>query len=163
MEYVCFDLETTGLNPLVDRITTIGIKTDKEELVLINEDESKLLTDFWDLLKNKDFVLVGFNSYRFDIPFLYIRSLKHQVNLINLKGKQIDLRLIFTNWNHYAKGKLEDYTEMIDYELKYNNLHGCDAPRLWEEKKYDELKKYVLQDARMTHAVFNRARKVGLI
>ena len=47
MKYIIYDIETTGLTPLKDRIVSIGIKTKEDERILINNDEKKLIQDFW--------------------------------------------------------------------------------------------------------------------
>jgi len=98
MEYVVFDIETTGLDTLEDRIIEIGaIKVKDDQIIaefnkLINpgipipeivtningitddmvENEpypGVVLTEFRNFIKDADF-LVGHNAIRFDYPFI---------------------------------------------------------------------------------------------
>jgi len=161
---IVFDIETLGLDPIKDRVTAIGLKTDAEELIITYKDEKRILNEFWDYLaKKKYFRLVGFNSISFDVPFLYLRSFKHNVEVFNVDGRSIDLRLVLNHGRAYAKGKLEEYSKLIGFKTKYHGFSGKHIPLLWKHGKIEELKEYLLQDVRMTHAVLERCLKVGLI
>ncbi len=160
---ICFDLETTGLNFLKDRITAIGLKTDNGERLITYKSEKRLLQEFWAYLRQKKkFCLVGFNSRGFDIPMLVTRSFIHNVPVIDIRGKHIDLRDCFNN-NRYAKGRLEEYSQAIGYQPKYNGFKGEDIPLLWQEGRIPELKEYLAQDVRMTYAVYQRLKVIGWI
>lgn len=165
MDYICFDIETTGLNPLQDRITAIGLRSKYAELAIIEEDEKKLLEDFWKVAtKNYPFVrLVGFNCLGFDMPFIIIRSFKLGIKVVDVRGKVIDLRLVLSQGNKYQQGKLDDYVQLIGLKTKYNGYNGADAIKLWETKNIMELEKYVLSDVEITFGVYERVKEVGLL
>src|SRR3989339_1694868 len=101
METICFDIETTGLNPIKDRITAIGVKNGFGADALIDEDEKYILENFWEMVRHKGpyLRLVGFNCLSFDMPFIMIRSFKHGVKVVNVKGKVVDLREVLSHGN----------------------------------------------------------------
>tara|TARA_Y100000310_G_scaffold268793_1_gene281583 strand:+ start:15438 stop:15947 length:510 start_codon:yes stop_codon:yes gene_type:complete len=165
---IVFDIETTGLDPLKDRIIAIGVKIGVSETAIIHNNEKKILEEFWNCVKgvkksNNSFRLIGFNSNTFDIPFILIRSFKHNVKIEDVRGRTIDLRYLLSYGNRYQNGKLSDYAELIDLEQKYNGYDGSDMPLLWEQGKIDEIQKYVLLDIKITNAVFKRAQEIGLV
>jgi uncharacterized protein YprB with RNaseH-like and TPR domain len=162
---VIYDIETNGLNAQDDdRVCAIAVKIDDIERVFIGPDEKTVLTDFWDQTRQfKDFRLVGFNSASFDLPFLLVRSFKHGVIVPNLKYRSVDLRLVLSMGNKFAKGKLEDYAKLIGAPMKLNNWSGAQAIILWKEGRYDELSEYVLQDVRITDSILQRCKQIGVI
>jgi len=161
---IVFDIETTGLDPFKDRVVAIGVKTDTDECVITEKSEQVMLEKFWRKLEQQSyFRLVGFNSTTFDIPFLNIRSLLYGVKVVDVRGKHIDLRFVLSYGQHFKNGKLEDYAKLLGIKPKYNGFTGAHIPILWEHGKIDELVEYVLQDARMTYSIFNKAKRVNLL
>lgn len=165
MEHVIFDIETTGLNPVKDRITAIGVKNGFGEDALIDKDEKYILEEFWKMVRRKYpyLRLVGFNCLSFDIPFILIRSFKHGVKVFDIRGKVIDLRYVLSHGNRYQQGKLEEYAKLIGLSTKYNGYNGSDAVKLWEANKLNELREYVLSDVKITFGVYQRVKEVGLL
>lgn len=165
MEDMCFDIETTGLDPFSSRITAIGVSNGFGTDAMVDKDEKYILEKFWEGVRRKyPYIrLVGFNCQGFDMPFLIIRSLKHNIKVFDLKGRIIDLREVLSNGNRYQKGKLDDYAKLIGIEQKYNGYSGFEAIRLWNENKLDELKEYVLTDVRITHKLYERMKETGIV
>jgi DNA polymerase, archaea type len=75
------DIETTGLDPQVDRVLMVGLMDDQgDHHIITNQDEKVLLTEVMAYLKtNKPQCLIGHNHIAFDIPFLITRSDRHHV------------------------------------------------------------------------------------
>jgi len=82
---LCFDIETSGLDPLKDRITAIGVSNCFGTDAIIDKDEKHILEEFWKGIKSRyPYVrLIGFNCWSFDMPFIIIRSLKHNVKIFD--------------------------------------------------------------------------------
>ncbi|GFE70048.1 DUF3987 domain-containing protein [Chroococcus sp. FPU101] len=68
------DIETTGLDSKKERVIFIGCKQNGQYQTFTNPSEAQILTDFsnWFNQSGSD-VLVTFNGYKFDIPFLIER------------------------------------------------------------------------------------------
>jgi DNA polymerase, archaea type len=69
------DIETTGLDPLVDRVLMVGLMSQTGEKVIITDpDEKVILTRTIEhLTTNKPDCLIGHNLINFDVPFLATR------------------------------------------------------------------------------------------
>lgn len=165
MEAMCFDIETTGLSPLNSRITAIGVSNGFGTDAIVDQDEKFILEKFWEGIKRKHpyIRLIGFNCQSFDLPFLIIRSLKHNVKVFDMRNRIIDLRDVLSNGNKYQKGKLNDYAKLIGTSTKFNGYSGYEAIRLWNENKLDELREYVLTDVEITHKLYDRMKEIGLV
>ena len=68
--------ERRSIDPNYAKIIVIGLKIFNEEIKIFSKDnEKELLQNFWNFLKdNTPFTLVTHNGYRFDIPFIILRS-----------------------------------------------------------------------------------------
>jgi DNA polymerase, archaea type len=75
------DIETSGLDPQVDRVLMVGLMDDQgNHHIITNQDEKVLLTEVMAYLKaNKSQCLIGHNHIAFDLPFLIARSDRHRV------------------------------------------------------------------------------------
>jgi DNA polymerase, archaea type len=69
------DIETTGLDPLVDRVLMVGLMSQTGEKVIITDpDERVILTRTIEYLRaNKPDCLIGHNLINFDVPFIATR------------------------------------------------------------------------------------------
>lgn len=121
----------------------------KEYQAYWEEDFPKLLS----LLAEKPLV-IGFNHRRFDFPVLqaYFKDFNLQ------KLAMVDL--------------LEDLTKTLGHRVSLDSVaqatlgirksgHGLDAIRYWNLKELDKLKKYCLDDVRITKDVFEYGAKHG--
>ena len=93
-----------SLNPHYSRIIVIGLKYNNE-VRLLTGDEKEILTQFWDFMKTNNSVIVTHNGYKFDIPFIIIRSMinnlrvSKEINLNHwnmLKSNHLDTMIIFS-------------------------------------------------------------------
>lgn len=99
-EYLMDKQFTRSLHPVFSKIILIGTKLmNQTPIQFYGEDERKILDSFWEYYNNKYGVefdkIVTFNGYRFDIPFIYIRSLlngvpKDSTNEINTNKWRMD-------------------------------------------------------------------------
>ncbi len=160
--YVVFDIETTGLNPWYDdRITCISAKDDEgnwfSEVCNEFKNERYCIRKFIFWLREKeDKLLVTKNGKGFDIPFILSRLSK--------PSKRIDIILVlalsvFKKEEHFDLQEitskyisLKDMAKLFSCEPKSGD--GISAIKLWEEKRYDELKSYCEQDVNVTEQVY---------
>ncbi len=109
--------EARSLNPLYSKIITIGLKTLNEPTQILFGKEKDMLEQFWKNIMGLNTTLVTFNGYKFDIPFIILRSvlimLRFRFLLILINGKwknQIILMLCY--FSHKMKISL---TQILRY------------------------------------------------
>ena len=164
---IVFDIETTGLKSTEHRITCIGIKTKDKEIILLDQSEKKVLEMFWTFVRQTSCVrLVGFNSKSFDVPFLVARSALHKVSVVDIRWCHIDLRKELTG-SPFEKGKLDDFAALVGMNKLLDGngqkVDGKEAIVYWETHQYEKLKKYLLEDIRITWALLERLKHIGWI
>lgn len=124
-------------------------ETDKYSSYFQNE-----LKNLWAILEKAD-LLIGYNSDHFDIPLLNkyysgdltkIKSLDLMKEIKNSLGRRIKLDTI-------AEATLG----------KNKSGHGLEATTWWKQGKYDEVKKYCLEDVKITKEIYDYALKNGLV
>jgi DNA polymerase elongation subunit (family B) len=127
-----FDIETTGLDPNVDKIILIGVKDNrnlKETINAFGEDgEKKCIEKFFSLIKEiKPTIISGYNSASFDWPFILKRA---SILNVDVKG----LTQIFTSKGMKEKegflklaNEIEPYTQHIIWG--FNIIDICHSVR----------------------------------
>lgn len=157
MKKVVFDIETSNIfqevgsnNPADLSISVVGLyeyETDVYQTFL-QEDFPKL----WPILENVD-MLITFNGDHFDIPLLdkyYSGSLFKIKSLDILKEMQ------------KSAGRRMKLDQIAEGTLGVNKSgHGLDAIKWWREGEIDKVKKYCLDDVRITKDVYEYALKNG--
>jgi len=184
MKVISFDIESTGLDPvgkledgkIIDgsRVTCIcTYDFEGKERVFFDTNEKKLLKEFLEFVdENREAAWTGYNIIFFDIPFIYFRAAKHK---LLKKGSHIHtLKWGLNKWHNpyvidlapiFAKGwKQNRKCQLI---LKYLNLatktaDGADAITMYEEKNYDELIKYCLNDAKVEYELYKYCDENGM-
>jgi len=73
-DYVAFDIETTGLDPNVDSVTSAAMFGERCAMVVDNSDEKAVIELIAQMFEHVgESTIVGWNSAVFDFPFLYAR------------------------------------------------------------------------------------------
>jgi hypothetical protein len=156
MRAITFDIETIGgfgrgrIDTSELELTVVGIHdsaTDAYASYLRDE-----LPKLWPILEGAD-VLIGFNSDSFDIPLLNryypgdlsrIRSLDIMVEVQKSLGRRIRLDTLARAT--LGRGKTGD---------------GAKAGEWWEAGDYDKVRKYCIEDVRLTRELYDYALKNG--
>lgn len=156
MRRITLDIETVSAASRFDiesmELSLIGIhdsETDEYSSYVKEE-----LVRLWPLLEKAD-VLVGYNSDHFDIPILnkYYAGDLTQIKSIDLLAeirKSLGRRI-----------KLDSVAEATLGEKKSGN--GLDAVTWWKEGKIEKVRKYCLDDVRITKDIFEFALKNGFV
>lgn len=112
------------------------------------------LPQLWPTIEHAD-MLIGFNSDTFDIPLLNryypgdltkVRSLDILSEVANALGRRIRLQALAEAT--LGAGKSGD---------------GLKAQEWWREGRYEEVKKYCVEDVRLTRALFDYALTNGVL
>lgn len=148
-----FDLETQNIfsdvgggDPVNLDISVGGFydsKTDKYLALTVDE-----LHKAWPIIEHAD-ALVGYNSNHFDIPLL---NKYYPGDLTTIKS--IDLLESIKN-SLGRRLRLDSVAEATVGAKK--SADGLQAVRWWREGKVEEIKKYCLQDVKVTKKVFDYA------
>ena len=155
------DIETTGLNGVLDRITCISLldyETDRIDSFM-DEDEKLILTQFWDYFNELD-TLVGYNLDDFDIPFIIKRSLVNHIKIKKI-SPIIDVMKIVNSYKYRSLGKLDDWSFVLTGEKKEEDGKKC--IEYYENKEWTKIKKHCEEDVKITKLLYNRCLYCGLV
>ena len=159
---VVLDIETTGLDPFADRVVAIGLLTEKGEKIILKEDEKQMLEEFLKLAYDFE-TIIGWNVIRFDLWFLKIRCLKHNLSIENLKtsrGYVIDLmNQLFPQDQKWKR--LSDVTEAFFGERK--DRSGQAIQEAFLNRDFKKIEEYLREDLKLTNMLFNRTLDCHLI
>jgi len=167
LEYIEDCIDRAALNPLTGQILCIGLQEDDEPpWVLIEDTEAELIEEFWKItgLRQVTHQLVGFDSNRFDLPYLVRRSWILGIGVPKWlrKGRYwtdqaIDLREIWQMGDKSAKGSLNSICTALGLGSKTEES-GKDFHRWWKDDRPKAVA-YSLQEIHLTSAL---ARRLGV-
>lgn len=157
MRYFIFDLETqnifqdTGSSDPTSLDISVAAAYDSatEKYISVTHDS---LHELWPIIEKAD-ALVGYNSNHFDIPLL---NKYYPGDLTQIKS--IDI-LEFIKESLGRRLRLDSVAQATLGAKK--SADGLQAVRWWREGKIDEIKKYCVQDVKVTKGVFDYALKNG--
>lgn len=155
MRKIVFDIETSNIfsdvgknDPTLLDISVVGIyDSHTSEYTAYVKEEFNML---WPILEKAD-LLIGFNSLHFDLPLLNkyysgdLAKIKHIDILKEIKdtfGRRMKLDQI-------AEGTLGTH----------KSGHGLDAVTWWRQGEFEKVKKYCLDDVKITKDVYEYALK----
>ncbi|HLD86702.1 MAG TPA: ribonuclease H-like domain-containing protein [Candidatus Nanoarchaeia archaeon] len=154
------------LNPIDSRIVAIGIRVNGKDIIFQEEDEKKMLNDFWWEWKkalSPSFQVVGFNCAHFDIPFLVTRSFIHNVPIVPFTLKSIiDLREKVNAYRYGpSRGTLKEFAKVLGIET--DGTDGSDIARLCSEGNREKIKEYLAKDLEITDQMFKRMKETNIL
>lgn len=171
-----YDIETTGFSASDDEIISI-VAYDSQNKVYYDfiwspdhecDSERKMLLEFAKVVKNVDpDILTGWNSDRFDLPFIVDRfnTCNIPTSILSRMGQNIEPyhtnegevyrirgRIVIDYLKAYKKqhyGEMESYSlqSVAEQELGVGKIELGELPEtLWKEGRYDELLRYNKRD-----------------
>ena len=157
MRKIVFDIETSNIfsevgsnDPVSLDISVVGVYEydgDRYSTFLV-EEFSKL----WPIFENTD-MLITFNGEHFDIPLL---NKYYSGDLFKIKS--VDLLKEMQK----SAGRRMKLDQIAEGTLGVNKSgHGLDAIKWWKEGEVEKVKKYCLDDVRITKDLYDYALKEG--
>lgn len=160
--------QATALDGTFGRILCIGLITlsndlkFREALAIYGRGERKLLLKFWEKIKEyKQPYFITYNGLSFDLPFIWKRSVVHQVqptmelNLRYYRSDSVyDVMAIWSNWRLKDAVKLDILAKILNVGEK--SLNSKQVYTLWKEGKLKEIANYCMQDVYLTYACYCR-------
>ncbi len=152
---VVFDLETANIfddvgsnDPVKLDISIVGVyEYATDTYRSFAQEEFK---DMWPIFERAD-LLIGFNSDHFDVPLL---NKYYPGDLTKVKSLDLlaEVKRVF--------GRRLKLDTIAEATLGVNKSgHGLEAVRWWKEGKQDLVRKYCLDDVKITKEVYDYARK----
>ncbi|HZS42984.1 MAG TPA: ribonuclease H-like domain-containing protein [Candidatus Paceibacterota bacterium] len=153
MRKIVFDIETSNIfdevgraDPALLDIAVVGIyDSEKDEYTCFEQNE---LTNLWPILEKAD-MLIGFNSEHFDLPLLNkyypgdLRQLRH-LDLMQEVKKSLGRRI--------GLGRIAEGTLGVS-----KSGHGLDAIKWWRAGEFEKVKRYCLDDVKITKEIYEYA------
>ena len=165
-------------NPLYSKVIVVGIKEmGKAPEIIHDENEKSLLEKLWLSInphqlsseKKSDVVIVTFNGYKFDIPFLTIRSAINglfpsiQINTNRWtmpNSNHFDVMMFFSQYENFINPNLEILTKILDVDtsdLEESKLKGADIEKAYRLGKSEWIKSKCSRDLQLLEKIFKKA------
>lgn len=159
MRKIVFDIETKNTFQEAGSADPASLDL---SIICIHDSETDTYSSFleeelpklWPIIERAD-VLIGYNSDHFDIPILNkyyhgdlskIKSLDILNEIKNVLGRRVSL-------DQVAEGTLG----------RGKNGHGLQAIKWWKEGDIDSLRKYCMEDVKITKEIYDYALKNQLL
>ena len=154
-----------ALHPYFSRVIAIGVKPQNAEPVIFHgEDERKILQDFWVMVKQAGApLIVTFNWYRFDIPYLNIRSVMNGIKpdaSINLnkwtmgRSNHFDIMQALSGTGNFAWVGLEITARIFGVPVPEDTIPSDQMPELFRQGDWESIKKHNEHDLQMTEGIY---------
>ncbi|MBI2668061.1 ribonuclease H-like domain-containing protein [Candidatus Woesearchaeota archaeon] len=169
-EYLSLEEEerTKLLNPIDSKIIALGIRYKNQNIIFMDEDENKILKEFWSEWKrikdeDKNNIVVGFNLNNFDLSFITSRSFINNVQIAPFNIKlTMDLREKINAYRYgKTRGRLVDYGRLLGLEI--SDVDGSRIAELCKEKNWEKLRGYLAGDLEITEQLLKRVKETNII
>ena len=155
MRKVVFDIETTNIfsdvgsnNPALLDLAVVGIYDSETQAYSCYEKNE--LQKLWPILEKAE-IIIGFNSEHFDIPLL---NKYYSGDLAKIKSVDLMKEIKISLGRRIGLGHVAESTLGIG-----KSGHGLDAIEWWKRGEKDRVKKYCLQDVKVTKELYEFALK----
>lgn len=166
-----YDLERKKGVVYYDNKGTDAAESEHEGFILKPRDEKTMLQDFWDGAKKYD-TFVTFNGRGFDVPFLALRSVAHDITpsrdlmegrylYQQRNAKHVDLADQLSFYGAvFRKASLHMYCRAFRIESpKAEGVTGDDVAGLFEAKEYLKIAEYNVRDVIATAELYEKWKK----
>ncbi len=158
-------IERAALSAVTGRVVAIGIRQEGKTTIIGEDNEAAMLIQWWAAVEQaarERRVMVGFNSHRFDLPFLVRRSWHHKVpvppGVFGARG-YVNSEVFMDLMNEWQCGDRQEWVK-LDVLCKFlglpgKNGNGKDFAGLWAIDREKALA-YLENDLEQTARVMER-------
>lgn len=163
---ICFDIETTGLDPYENHVVLIGFKIHGKIMQLklweIKDEAKMILEAIKEIEKLDPFndTIIGYNNLKFDVPFMLERlkilgktKPEHWKTLHNRKW--FDLYQFLGN----SFRALNLWLNRLGIKRKYPKLDGKQMPEYYYSKNYEKIEQHNIDDLNSSEELFLKLKK----
>lgn len=161
--------ELRSFDPNYSKVVSVALKFNNEEAkIFYGEDEREILENTWRFIKESKSLIVTHNGYKFDVPFLIIRSCVNNIKIpvvINtnpwqmLTSNHFDTMLFFSGFGSFTNPNLEILAKLNNIEVEKERVSGSDIERLYKLKDFEKINSRCSQDVGILEKVFNKLCK----
>ena len=164
--------EARSLDPNYSKIIAIGVKVLNEPKMFYGDDEEKILNEFWNFMKefankNPFYRIVTHNGYKFDIPFIIIRSCINNIDLpkevdINTnmwnmkKSNHFDTMILFSHYGNFINPNLDVLSKLAGIEVPKERIFGADIEKVYKNNDWGKITEHCRQDVEILEKLFEK-------
>ena len=142
-----------------------------QEVAFIKGTEKDILKNFWKYINGNYFkdIFISYNGLRFDVPFIIIRSLIHNVpqtsyRFINTRRYQtdphFDVQMLLADWEFRKATSLEIAAVSLGLESpKAGEVRADNVYETWQNSGIEEIARYCIKDVKTTYKIANRLQQ----
>ena len=156
--------EDTSFEGTFGRICCIGVIKEDERGIMQKEvfsgTEKEILTKFWQVAAGVH-RFIGHNIWGFDLPFIYKRSVIHNVkprldiSFARYRNTPIyDTLQEWELWNFGKSQKLDTLAKVLGLPSSKDDMDGSMVWQSYKDGRLDEICKYCMKDVELTRKVY---------
>ena len=153
---------TSAISGDFGRIFCIGWAIDDDPVQIISGPEDEILKKWWQIARDAH-VFIGHNIIDFDIPFLYKRSVVHNIKPSQqIPVKRFSTENIFdtakewSRWDNYSQTSLHNLSIALGLPTSKDKMDGSQVYDFYLKKRYQEIYTYCKKDVVLTRQVYKR-------
>lgn len=165
--------EARSLDPNYSKIITICVKIINEPVkAFYGDNEKEILTEFWNFMiefvnKNPFYKIVTHNGYKFDIPFITLRSYINDVSIprnieINTnmwsmnRSNHFDTMIFFSHYGNFINPNLYIIAKINGVNLPEEKISGSEVERLYKNNEWEKIVEHCKCDVEVLEKLFSK-------
>jgi len=148
------DIETTGLNPVDNRVNAAAFYGANVNKLISLHDECLLIYKIWNFIRTHEkYFFVGFNIWNYDLEFLWRRSDLYHIVPCSLKRRTLDLRHYLCKATGSNRGTLDVWSKRFGLRPYYSKYKKRQAVLLWQQAANSQLRRLLMDDAILAYQI----------
>ncbi|PIP51307.1 hypothetical protein COY43_00390 [Candidatus Berkelbacteria bacterium CG_4_10_14_0_8_um_filter_35_9_33_8] len=151
----------TSFNGDFGRIYCIAYAINDEKVKVLTGDEKEILTKFWQIAQSVK-IFIGHNIMEFDLPFIYKRSIIHNVkpsqNLFFARYRNDPIYDTMREWNKWSSNltSLDRLAKIFKITSSKDIMKGSEVYDYYLKNQHSLVYKYCQKDVEVTRNVYKK-------